>query len=155
MKPRTSLRTAAFFVLFFALGHSIGHFTRKDTNDPKASEVLRAMETYKFPIGMQFRSYDEFYTGMSLNMTLTLITLSILLWLLSSQTENASKNTTQLLYPILLCLLAFAITSFLYFFLVPAITSLAAILLILYAIIRLKKEVHIPNQSTVKTALIR
>ncbi len=140
MKVKWILRVAALAVLFFAVGHSVGHFTRKANTDPQAVAVYQAMEGYKFPIGPQMRSYDEFYEGMSLNLIVTLLAFTVLLWILSGVASRNSEISRQILWPIVLCLAAFAATSWVYFFIVPAITCVIASLLVLVAILLLKKE---------------
>jgi hypothetical protein len=139
MTPKLLLRIAAGAVLFFALGHTMGHLTRKSTNVPEAKAVFKIMEEYKFPIGSQLRSYDEFYEGMSINLIITLLSITAILWMLSSVSSQFSKITSQLLWPVLLCLVAFTFTGFMYFFILPAATCALASLLIVFSIIKLNK----------------
>lgn len=130
------LRVAAGCLLFFALGHSIGHFTRHNVADSKAKEVLRQMTENKFDMFGQMRSYDENYTGMSLNLIITLLTLASILWLVSSQIEKQPMLARNILIPITICILGFSITSFLYFFTIPAVTCLIASILTTWTIFR-------------------
>jgi hypothetical protein len=139
MKPKVLLRIAVFCILFFIVGHSIGHFTRKEVTDQKGLSVLRAMEDYKFPIGTQFRSYDEFYTGMSLNLILSLVSIGFLLWMISNVSISTPRIASRLLWPILFVMVGFTITGFLFFFVVPAVTCLLASALILTSILLLQK----------------
>jgi hypothetical protein len=134
MKPRLLLRIALGCVLFFAVGHSIGHFTRKAATDPGQMAVIKMMESFKFPLGPQMRSYDELYEGMSTNLIITLLMIVALLWITSGIAADDPKTTAKILWPILLCLLAFTATGFLYFFIVPAITCAVASALILISI---------------------
>src|SRR4051794_26120971 len=124
MKPKLLLRIATGCLLFFALGHSVGHFTRHDVSDPKAREVLRQMTENKFDMFGQLRSFDENYTGMSLNLIFTLLAMASVVWILSTHTETQPKLTRNILIPITLCVFGFCVTSFLYFFTMPAITCL-------------------------------
>jgi hypothetical protein len=139
MTPKLLLRIAAGVVLFFALGHSMGHFTRKNLSTPEAKTVYRVMEEFKFPIGSQMRSYDEFYEGMSLNLIITLLTITALLWVMSNISSQHPKIGIQILWPLLFCLSAFSATGFLYFFTLPALTCFIAGILILVTIFRLSK----------------
>ena len=139
-KPILLIRVAAACSAFFAFGHTIGHFTRKSSTDPQAAEVFRQMENYKFPLGGQWRSYDEFYTGMSSNLIITLIVLTIILWMLSGSVEEYFLLVKKLLVPIFLCFAAFAITGFLFFFMVPAITCFVACICIIVAYLQLSKS---------------
>ena len=142
MKPALLLKVAAGCQLFFAVGHSIGHFTRKAVDDPKARQVFALMEEYKFPIGTQLRSYDEFYTGMSFNLIFCLLTFTALLWIIAGLADQNPRLCTRLLLPVLLGVSAFAVTGFLYFFLVPALTCLVAAGLISGSIYQLQKKGH-------------
>jgi hypothetical protein len=142
MKVKLLLRIASACVLFFAAGHLVGHLTRKSTTDPTRQEVFKQMEEVKFPIGTQFRSYDEFFNGMSINFSIALASLAILLWLISNSASSAPKTCYLLLWPVLICLVGFAITGFIFFFLVPAVTCVAASFLILMAINSLHKHNH-------------
>jgi hypothetical protein len=140
MKPKLLLRIAACLLLFFACGHSIGHFTRHDVTDPKAREVLRQMTENKFDMFGQQRSYDQNYTGMSLNLILTLFVFASILLMLSTQTEKEPLFVKNLLVPITFCVVGFSVTGFLYFFTMPAVTCLFASLLTIWAIIGLSNK---------------
>lgn len=137
MKSKLLIRLAAGCLLFFALGHTIGHFTRHDVNDPKAQEVLNIMAAEKFDMFGQMRSYDENYTGMSANLILTLFAFIAILWSVSGITIDNRKLAISILIPVSLCVLGFSITGFLYFFMLPAVTCLLATLLLCIAIYNL------------------
>lgn len=139
MKTKLPIRIASGLLLFFALGHSIGHFTRHNTKDPKAQEVLRVMTDRKFDMFGQMRSYDENYTGMSLNLVFTLVAFAVILWILSYQTDHHPHFTRSILIPILICVFGFSITGFLFFFPVPAATCLIASIFLVIALINLNK----------------
>lgn len=139
MKVKLLLRIASACLLFFAIGHTVGHIARKSSADTIAQEVFRKMEDYKFPIGTQFRSYDEFYNGMSINLIITLVSLAVLIWLISNSAKSAPKTCYTLLWPVLIMVIGFAITGFIFFFLVPAVTCVAASFLIIMALNSLHK----------------
>jgi len=140
MKAKLLIRIAAGCLLFFALGHSVGHFTRHDVDDPKAKEVLRAMSENKFDMFGQLRSYDENYTGMSVNLIFTLLTFVIILWFVSTLSETQPNTAKNILIPMALCVLGFSVTSFLFFFAMPAITCLLAGICLLLGVGRLRNE---------------
>lgn len=133
MRAKLLIRIAAGCLLFFAIGHSIGHTTRRDTKDPKEQEALRVMAENKFDMFGTMRSYDDNYEGMSLNLIFTLLAFVGVLWALSGSVDNAPSLVRNALIPIGLCTVAFAVTGFLYFFLVPAITCVVASILIFVA----------------------
>ena len=120
MNPKTMLRIAAFFLLVFATGHTIGHLTRHDVADPTAVEVQRMMMDHKFDMFGTLRSYDENYEGMSLNLILTLLVFVVVLWILSGQTSSCPALVRKILIPVFVCILGFALTSIFYFFPGPA-----------------------------------
>lgn len=128
MTPKILLRLAAGCLLFFAIGHSVGHVTRHHVADPKAQAVLRQMADNRFDMFGQLRSYDENYTGMSANLILTLIAFATVLWIFSNWGRTQPTVVRTLLLPIMLCTLGFSITSYVYFFPVPAISCLLAAL---------------------------
>lgn len=141
MKPKLLIRLAACCLMFFALGHSIGHFTRHTTSDPKAQEVLHIMAVNKFDMFGQMRSYDENYTGMSTNLILNLLAFIIILWSVSGVTSENKKLAISVLIPVSLCVLGYSITGFLYFFTLPAVTCLLATIFLslsVYKLVRLK-----------------
>ncbi|MBY0424996.1 MAG: hypothetical protein K2Q22_05100 [Cytophagales bacterium] len=140
MKPKLLLRLAAGCLLFFAVGHSIGHVSRHSVSDPLAQEVLRQMSIHKFDMFGQKRSYDENYTGMSLNLIFTLIAFATILWMISSFAEQQPRFSKNLLIPIACCTLGFSITSYLYFFPVPAVSSLVASILSGVSVLILSKR---------------
>jgi hypothetical protein len=140
MSPKLLIRLASGCLLFFAMGHTVGHFTRHNVTDPKAKEVLQAMSENHFDMFGEMRSYDENYTGMSANLILTLISFAALLWILSGTAIENKKRTTMLLIPILFCVSGFAATGFLYFFHLPAISCLGASALLLITIGQLNRK---------------
>jgi hypothetical protein len=139
MRAKLLIRIAAGCLLFFAVGHSIGHSTRRDTTDPKEQETLRVMIENKFDMFGQMRSYDDNYEGMSLNLIFTLLAFVGVLWVLSGAVNNAPSLVRNALIPIGICTVVFAVTAFLYFFLVPAITCVVAGILIFAAVVSIRK----------------
>lgn len=140
MNTKRVLRIAAGCLLFFALGHTIGHMSRHNVTDPKAVEVQKAMMENKFNMFGKLRSYDENYTGMSLNLIFTLLAFVILLWLISALANENPLLAIKLLIPVLICVAGFTITGFMYFFLLPALTCLLATVLLTIALIQLHKK---------------
>jgi hypothetical protein len=141
MQPKILLKIAAGCLLFFAIGHSVGHFTRHDVEDPKAKEVLRQMTENRFDMFGQLRSYDENYTGMSLNLIFTLLAFASILWILSVWAERQPLLVQNILIPLTMCTFGFSVTSFLYFFPMPAITCLIASILTTFTIIKIRKHI--------------
>jgi hypothetical protein len=126
MNSKVLFRIAAGCILFFVLGHSFGHFTRHSTSDPDKSAFLKVLAEKKFDMFGYMRSFDENYTGMSLNLIFTLIMLTIILWTLGGNANSNPLIIRKIAIPVAACILGFSITSFLYFFPVPGITCMLA-----------------------------
>jgi hypothetical protein len=139
-KPKILIRIAAGLILFFAFGHSMGHFTRYDVTDLKEKEVLEMMISNKFDLFGQKTSYDEMYKGMSMNLIFTLLAFIIILWHISNISTDNKKLATKLLLPVIFCVFGFSITSFLFFFPIPAITCFLAGLISSFALIKLNAK---------------
>lgn len=140
MKPKILIRIASVLMLIFALGHSIGHFTRYNTTDIRAINTITSMQMTKIPMEGVDKTYDQFYSGMSLNLSITLIAFAILLWLLSNLVQSNPKIVRRLLIPIFLCAFGFSITGFVYFFPAPTLISCLGALSILTSVFLLRKE---------------
>ena len=138
--PKLLIRIAAGLILFFAFGHTMGHFTRYDVTDPKEKEVLQIMSNNRFDLFGQTTSYDKMYTGMSMNLIFTLLVFTIILWHISNISTDNKKLATNLLLPVTFCVFGFSVTNFLFFFLVPAITCLVAGIISTFALIKLNTK---------------
>lgn len=144
MKPKILIRLAAACIAFFTIGHSMGHFTRYDVTDVNEKQVLQVMHDTKFDLFGQTTTYDGMYTGMSLDLIFTLIAFTFMLWKISTISTTNRTTAFRLLLPMTVCIFGFGITSFVYFFPVPAITCAVAGILLTWALVKLRsvKEVH-------------
>src|SRR5687767_6038032 len=111
MSPKLLLRIAAGCVLFFAFGHTIGHTTRHSVNIAQKN-VLDIMAESEFEFFGNTTSYDKMYNGLSLNLIFTLIAFALVLWFISGAATQHPKLAMQIIVPIMLCVLGFAVTSF-------------------------------------------
>lgn len=134
INPTLMLRLAAGCSLFFAIGHSIGHMTRHDAKDPEVLKTLHSMQTTTFDMFGQLRTFDQNYEGMSLNLIITLLAMTALLWILAKHAADFPLVVKSLLWPFAFVLAGFGVTAWLYFFPVPAITCLLGAILIALAI---------------------
>lgn len=140
MKAKLFIRIASALMLVFTLGHSFGHFTRYETSDPQALSTISIMQQTKIPMEGVTKTYDQFYTGMSLNLSIVLISLTVLLWILSNFSESNPQAVQKLLIPTLFCISCFGITGFIYFFLIPAVVASLGAFSILVGIVLLGKN---------------
>jgi hypothetical protein len=139
MTPKLLIRIAAGLVLFFAFGHTVGHTTRHQAEGAQQT-VVTMMQDVRFDFFRNTTSYDGMYNGMSLNLIFTLIAFALVLWFVSNVTNEKPKLALQIVLPIALCVFGFAVTSFLYFFLVPAVTCLLASLALTFAALQLNSR---------------
>lgn len=140
MKPKLLLRIASLLTLFIAIVHIMEYISRKVTTDPTGIAVIRQMETYKFNFNGSVRSLDNFYEGLSLNLSLVLIIFAVIFAMLSVIAKKHHKVCYNMLWPYLICNIGFAITGFRYFFIVPGITFAAICLVIIYAMFQLHQH---------------
>lgn len=130
---KLGLRVAAGCMLFFAAGHSAGHVTRHETIDADVARTIDLMRFTKRDMFGQMRSFDENYEGMSINLIVVLLALTVILWMLGNYTQDYPKIVKSLLWPIAFVIAGFSITAWLFFFPLPAITCLVALLLVVWA----------------------
>ncbi|MDJ1505336.1 LIC_13387 family protein [Xanthocytophaga agilis] len=147
MKAKLLLRLSAGLSLFFAIGHTIGHYTRKDTTDPIKKSILRQMDEQAFDYGGSLRSLGDNYEGISLFLIVILVLLTILLWQISGNIEEHKSLCISLLIPIMGCFWVFAVLSAFYFFIVPAVTCLLAGILIGWTCFRAFNQQNITDPS--------
>lgn len=134
MKPRLLLRIAALFILIHLLGHSFGHFSWKETNDPAKREVIRQMTGPEFEFMGATRSMGDYYEGYSL-ILLVVYAMSIALILTAARYADSNHDIARtVLTPIGIGYVAFGVIEFLYFFPFAASMSLGAGVLIILAI---------------------
>ena len=123
MKSRLFIRIGAILMLLHVVGHSMGVFGKLD---PVTAPVLHLMQSVSFPFMGRSCTLALFFTGYGLIMLLTLLLISILLWLLGGENSRLSSRLLGLLTGFLVIM---AVLEYIYFFLLPAILSfLAAVL---------------------------
>lgn len=139
MKPKLLLRIAAGLVLFFLMGHNIGHFTWRQTDDAAKQEVINLMDGRHFEWNGTVRSLGQNYDGYSFLLSSSLVMLAWLLFVLANGTTSGhSKLVRKACWPIALGLALYAFFSFTFFFAVPGITCLLASAAVAWAGLRLK-----------------
>lgn len=141
LSAKLLIRVAAGALLFFALGHSAGHYELTHSADTGKALALKLMDVKKFdmPGGVQ-RSLAENLIGYSLIVATMLFTIiGVLIYL------------SRLAYPVLqaqwggLAILAAGLAvvgawCFMYFFALPGLSCLVAALALGFAAVRLQKD---------------
>jgi len=140
MKPKLWLRVVAFLTLLVAVGQTIGYFTRKVTNDHANIAVISHMEQYKFNFHGSMRSWDNFYEGLSLDVSLVLFVFTAVFSILAGVSKKHPKVCYNMLWPFLICYIGFTVTGFMYFFVVPAVSTLICTILIIVTLIQLRRS---------------
>jgi hypothetical protein len=123
MKPVLFLRIASVLTFIHAVLHTIGGVFGKP-EPGVAATVYSAMQTNHFTVFGDSRSYAEFYFGMGLGVTIALLLEAVLLWQLGTLAKHDAARLRPILWTFLISFLAFAVNSYLYFFLGPVIAEI-------------------------------
>jgi hypothetical protein len=123
MKPVIYLRTASLLTLLHAVLHTIGGVFGKPDPGPQQIAVA-AMKANQFPLMGVTRSYWDFYMGMGLALSISLMIIAIVFWQLSSLAKTDACRLRPICMTFLLAFLLLAVNSSVYFFSAPAIVEL-------------------------------
>lgn len=124
MKPRILLRVASVLTLVHAILHTFGGLLSPPSHGPEELTVLTAMKAFRFDAMGSLRSYWDFYLGFGLFLTVTLILISVLLWQLAALVRVSPASARPLIASLFACFAAFAVLSWMYFFIAPLVTEL-------------------------------
>lgn len=123
MNSTLYLRIASVLTMIHAVMHTIGGVFGKPSPGVAAT-VVATMRANRFAVFGVTRSYEDFYFGLGLGITIFLSVAAILLW----QLGTLARTDAARLRPILLVLMAgfflFAVDSYFYFFLGPVVAEL-------------------------------
>jgi hypothetical protein len=126
MHPKYLLRVAAVIMLLHNIGHTIGHSGWKKEPHEVNRKAIEAMTSNEFEFMGRVSTYARFYDGYGYAGTLTLLLVTIVLWMLATAQDRQSKNT---LIVFAAFLLSWAVMEYIYFFpLAAAFTLVAAVL---------------------------
>ena len=132
---------AMVFILVHLLGHTIGHFTWKDSQgNPQREEVVRQMTEHKFDFMGANRSLGDYYEGYSALLLIKYLVFLLLLWAIAGFAEQQPQTARKLLAPISLGLIAFGVLEFVYFFPFAASMSGLAGLAAFFSMFGLKRS---------------
>ena len=120
MKPSVVLRITSLITLIFAVGHSLGGV---DSWSPVGeTEVLKAMQTFRFDTGGVSRTYFDFYLGFGFLLSVYLLLQAVLLWQLATLAKTEALRIRPLLISFLLACIVSAGISWKFIFAVPAVS---------------------------------
>jgi len=116
MNPKVLIRIAAVLILIHLLGHSVGHASWDEPEDPKMMDVINVMKSYKAEFMGAVKSMADYYHGYSL-LIFGLYAMTItLLWLTSGFVLQQPSAARKILYPIGIAFLFFGIVEYMFFF---------------------------------------
>ena len=125
MTPKLFLRIAFGLILFHLLGHTVGHFTWKDTEDPVLRELIQKMQSHSFDFMGTPQTLAGHHEGYSLMLGLTLIMLAVITWMFSTRISDTPQFKAVVL-AIGIFFVVFGIVETIYFFPLPGVTSILA-----------------------------
>lgn len=140
MKPKLLLRIASGAMVFHLLGHTYGHSTWKQATDPVRQEVISQMTGHKFPFMGSIRSFANYYDGYGWATSIGLIFFAVILWLVSGAVKENAGLVLKILIATTICLFAWSIDEFIYFFPFAACITLVAAILSLVAIAQIRNQ---------------
>ncbi|SKB77655.1 LIC_13387 family protein [Dyadobacter psychrophilus] len=139
MSSKILLRIAAALIVVHLLGHSVGHSTWDEPEDPKMGAVVKVMKSYSANFMGASKTMAEYYHGYSLMIFGLFIMTILLLWSISGFVNEQKNIANKLLLPIGIIYILFGVVEFRYFFPFAAGISLCAGLCTLLAVIVNKK----------------
>ena len=134
MKSKIWWRVASGLTMFFAAAHTAG-ILNPARQGPEEDALLDHMRSYHFQIMGATRTYWEFFFGFGLFLTAALVVVSLLSWKMGAVSDKDPGLALQLGWPLLCGQVAFAVLSWKYFFLAPALVSSTASLCTLFALL--------------------
>ncbi len=140
MNSKLLLRIASGAMFFHLLGHTYGHSTWKQTTDPVKQGVLSQMTDHKFPFMGSMRSLADYFDGYSWATSIALFFFAVILWLVSGAVKENAGLAVKLLIAIAICLFAWSIDEFIFFFPFAACNTLLAAILTLVAIVKIRNR---------------
>jgi len=124
MNASILLRVASVLTLIFCAEHTYGTLVAP-IREPEDAAVFMAMQAFRFKIMGTIRTHWEFYRGLSILFSVTLLLLAVLLWQLGTMAKTDAARLRPLLASLFLGYLAFTVLCGRYFFIAPAAFSAA------------------------------
>jgi len=118
---RVSLRAASVLCVLHAAMHQVGMMQSPASDAERA--VISSMGAFTANVMGSTRSYLEFYSGLGVLLTVTLVAFGAVLWVLSRAESSAHAQTRSLLLLCGLTFVAFTAVSIRYFFIAPIVVE--------------------------------
>ncbi|MCF0054104.1 hypothetical protein LXM25_28785 [Dyadobacter sp. LJ53] len=110
------VRISAALIVVHLLGHTIGHLTWDEPEDPKMGEVVKVMKSYSADFMGASKTMAEYYNGYSIMIFGLFIMTILLLWSISGFVTEQKDIANKLLLPIGVIYILFGVVEFVYFF---------------------------------------
>lgn len=133
------LRSAAIVTGLFALGHTSGYPWTPGTT-PAAQAVATDMQRVSFEAEGALCSYWNFYLGFGLIISFALAALALVLWWLAPLARKNARDAAPLVAVALGFMAANSWLSYRYFFLLPALFSVVACVLLAAVLLLARSE---------------
>ncbi|HYV93812.1 MAG TPA: hypothetical protein VE978_18695 [Chitinophagales bacterium] len=140
MKSKLLLRIASGAMLFHLIGHTFGHTNWKHDANPERQEVINQMMNHQFPFMGAIRSMGDYYEGYGWASAIAILFFALILWLVSGAVKENTSLATKILVVTTICLFAWSIDEFIFFFPFAACVTLLAGILTLVAIIQIRNQ---------------
>ena len=127
MKPKLLLRLAAAVMFLHTIGHSFGALGWNKAPNSAVADVIQGMENNHFAFMGRQVTIAGFYQGYGIALIGVLLLISIVLWTMGGEFER--RTTARLLPWMVVFLVFFSVTEWIYFFPLAAIMSMLAALL--------------------------
>jgi hypothetical protein len=122
MKPTIYLRIASVLMLIQSVLHTIGGVFGKPLPGT-ATMVAATMQANRFPVFGNMRSYSDFYIGMGLGITVSLVIEALVLWMLASLVKTDGARLRPILGVFMVGYLVLAVNAYVFFFFGPVIAE--------------------------------
>ena len=140
MNPKLLLRASAVVTFVHAMLNTFVGLLSGTSKNHEEVLLLNAMKALHFDALGSLRTYWDFYFGFGLFLTFNLLLLAVLMWQLSSVAKAQPAMARPFIGMLCIAFLAFAILSWLYFFIAPVVIELVIALLLGLAYASLRRS---------------
>jgi len=128
MKPKVLLLIALGVIAFHIIGHTMGHFTWKQSEDAKLTDIIQDMYSHEFAFMGKAQTLGEHHDGFSWLFEISLMAFAVLTWIIAKRISQGSElRAVLLVMSVALC--CFGVVELIYFFPLAGGSSLLAGLL--------------------------
>jgi hypothetical protein len=147
MTSKVLLRAAAILTFIHAVLHTVGGLFRTPSNGPTETAVIGAMKSATFDFMGSMRSYWDFYFGFGLNVSVTLLIETAILWQLANLASAAPERARPFIATLAVAFLSMAALSYLFFFIAPVLTELLIAGILVAAYLRARSPAASPASA--------